>query len=190
MSKPFHAVATDRLQQCVVEIRLDGSSGSGFTWAFDVVVTNAHVARAERVEVRLPSGEIRTGRVRRADWAHDLAVLDVPGLGLPAAQRRDPKSLRPGEALFAIGHPLGVRHALSSGILHAVGPLPAGYPVPSAVRRRTWVQADLRLAPGNSGGPLADAEGRVVGINTMIAGGLALAVPIMEVEALLGRRAA
>jgi serine protease Do len=58
------------------------------------------------------------------------------------------------------------------------------------VRRRTWVQADLRLAPGNSGGPLADAEGRVVGINTMIASGLALAVPVTEVEALVARRAA
>jgi serine protease Do len=52
------------------------------------------------------------------------------------------------------------------------------------------VQADLRLAPGNSGGPLADSEGRVVGINTMIAGGLALAVPVTEVEALVRRQAA
>ena len=70
-----------------------------------------------------------------------------------------------------------MRHALSSGVLHAVGLLPEGFPVPPAVRRRVWVQADLHLAPGNSGGPLADSEGRVVGINTMIVAGLALAVP-------------
>jgi len=190
MSPPFHEVAARWLDQCVVEIRLGDSAGSGFTWAFDVVVTNAHVARAARLEVWLPDGQVRAARVRVADRSRDLAILDVPGLGLPAVQRRDPALLRPGEALFAIGHPLGVRHALSSGVLHAVGPLPDGYPVPAPVRRRTWIQADLRLAPGNSGGPLADSEGRVVGINTMIAGGLALAVPVTEVEGLVRRQAA
>ena len=123
--------------------------------------------------------------MRFADRARDLAVLEVPGLGLPPVRRRDPAELRPGQTLFAIGHPLGVRHAMSSGILHAVGPLPDGFPVPPRLRRCAWVQADLRLAPGNSGGPIADAEGRVVGVSTMIVGGLALAVPITEVEALL-----
>ena len=190
MSPPLHTVAADWLKQCVVEIRLDDSAGTGFTWAFDVVVTNAHVARAARLDVRLPDGQARAARLRVADRSRDLAILDVPGLGLPAVQRRDPALLRPGEVLFAIGHPLGVRHALSSGVLHSVGPLPDGYPVPPQVRRRTWMQADLRLAPGNSGGPLADSEGRVVGINTMIAGGLALAVPVTEVEALVRRQAA
>ena len=190
MSSPFHTVAADWLKQSVVEVRLDGSAGSGFTWGFDLVVTNAHVARADRLEVRLPDGQVRSARVRLADSVRDLAVLDVPGLGLPAVQRRDPRLLRPGEALFAIGHPLGIRHALSSGILHGLGPLPDGYPVAAQVRRRVWVQADLRLAPGNSGGPLADSEGRVVGINTMIVGGLALAVPVLELEALVRARAA
>lgn len=190
MSPPFHAVAADWLKQSVVEVRLNGSAGSGFTWGFDVVVTNAHVVRASQVEVRLPDGQVRSARVRLADPARDLALLDVPGLGLPAVQRRDPRRLRPGEALFAIGHPLGIRHALSSGVLHGVGRLPDGYPVAADIRRRVWVQADLRLAPGNSGGPLADSEGRVVGINTMIVGGLALAVPILEVEALVRARAA
>jgi serine protease Do len=190
MSAPFHTVSADWLKQSVVEIRLDGLAGSGFTWGFDVVVTNAHVVRSDRVEVRLPDGQVRAGRVRLADRARDLAIIDVPRLGLPSVQRRDPRLLRPGEALFAIGHPFGIRHALSSGVLHGVGPLPDGYPVSAQIRRRVWVQADLRLSPGNSGGPLADTEGRVVGINTMIAGGLALAVPIVVVEALVRRRAA
>jgi serine protease Do len=190
MSTQFHAVGADWLDQSVVEIRLDHSVGSGFTWAFDVVVTNAHVARASRLEVRLPDGQTRMARLRLADREHDLAILDVPGLGLPAVLRRDPRLLRPGEVVFAIGHPWGVPHAFCSGVVHAVGPLPPGYPVPDGVRRRTWVQADLRLAPGNSGGPLADAAGRVVGINTMIAAGLALAVPVTEVDALVARRAA
>jgi serine protease Do len=190
MSTPFHALAADRLKESVVEIRLESSVGTGFTWGVDVVVTNAHVVRGDRVEVRLPDGQTRSGRVRVADRARDLAVLDVPGLGLSAVRCRDPALLRPGEALFAIGHPLGVRHALSSGVLHGLGPLPDGYPVAAELRRRIWVQADLRLAPGNSGGPLADAQGRVIGINTMIVGGLALAVPIVEVESLVRPRAA
>lgn len=180
----------DWLQESVVEIRLDDSVGTGFTWAFETVVTNAHVARASRLAVRLRDGQLREARLSRIDRVRDLAILSVPGLGLPAAQRRDPRTLTPGEVLLAIGHPLGVRHALSSGVLHAVGPLPDGYPVPGPVRRRLWVQADLRLAPGNSGGPLADVEGRVVGVNTMIAGGLALAVPVTEVDILLRQHAA
>ena len=190
MSSPTDEATAHWLNQCVVEIGLDGPAGTGFTWAFDTIVTNAHVARAARLVVRLPDGQLRAAQLRAMDRSRDLAIVDVPGLGLSPVQRRDPRSLRPGEVLVAIGHPFGVRHALSSGILHAVGELPDGYPVPEPIRRRTWVQADLRLAPGNSGGPLADAEGRVVGINTMIAGGLALAVPVTEVEGLVQRPAA
>jgi serine protease Do len=180
----------NRLQQCVVEIELGGAMGSGFAWDRDLVVTNAHVVNAGQVGVRRTDGQVLPGRVVISDPGRDLAVLAVPGLELPAVLRREAATLRPGEVLFAIGHPLGVRHALSSGVLHAVGLLPDGFPVPPAVRRRVWVQADLHLAPGNSGGPLADSEGRVVGINTMIVAGLALAVPITEVEVLLRRRAA
>jgi len=189
MSPPFHTLAAG-LKQCVVEIQLGGAAGSGFACDRDLVVTNAHLARAGRVDVRRADGQVLAGRVLISDPARDLTVLAVPGLGLPPVRRRDVGTLRPGETLFAIGHPLGVRHALSSGVLHAVGPLPEGYPVPPAVRRRIWVQADLRLAPGNSGGPLADSNGRVVGINTMIVAGLALAVPVAQVEVLLRRRAA
>ena len=190
MSTTVHDAAVDRLNECVVEVREGPGVGSGLTWARDVVVTSAHVARAGKLEVRLPDGHVREAWVRFADRERDIAVLDVPRLGLPAVRRRDPADLRPGQVLFAIGHPLGVRHALSSGILHAVGPLPDGYPVPMQLRRLPWVQADLRLAPGNSGGPVADAEGRVVGVSTMIVGGLALAVPITAVEALVRARAA
>jgi serine protease Do len=189
MNTPADAAAA-WVKDCVVEVHQGGGVGSGLTWACDVVVTNAHVARAGRLDVRLPNGDVREAFVRFADRERDIAVLDVPRLGLPAVRRRDPAELRPGEVLFAIGHPLGVRHAMSSGILHAVGPLPDGYPLPPRLRRLPWVQADLRLAPGNSGGPIADAAGRVVGMSTMIVGGLALAVPITAVEALVRARAA
>ena len=190
MSRPVHESAADSVKACVVEVRQGESAGSGLTWAVDTVVTAAHVVRAGRLDVRLPDGQVREARVRLADRERDIAVLDVPGLGLPALRRRDPTGMRPGEVLFAIGHPLGVRHAMSAGILHAVGPLPEGYPGSRQLRRLSWVQADLRLAPGNSGGPIADIEGRVVGVSTMTVGGLALAVPITAVEALVRARAA
>ena len=189
MNTPAEAAAA-AVKDCVVEVHQGGGVGSGLTWGVDVVVTNAHVVRARRLDVRLPNGEVREAFVRLADRERDIAVLDVPRLGLPAVRLRDPAELRPGEVLFAIGHPLGVRLAMSSGILHAVGPLPDGYPIPARLRRLPWVQADLRLAPGNSGGPIADAGGRVVGMSTMIIGGLALAVPITAVAALVRARAA
>jgi serine protease Do len=84
--------------------------------------------------------------------------------------------------VIAIGNPLGFSGALSTGVVHAVGRL-------RGLGARNWVQADVRLMPGNSGGPLADAGGRVVGINTMIAGGLALAVPSNTVAEFLARGA-
>jgi len=62
---------------------------------------------------------------------------------------------------------------MTAGVVHAVGPLVRG--------GRPWIQADLKLAPGNSGGPLADAHGRVIGVNTMVAGSLALAIPVSRV---------
>jgi serine protease Do len=83
--------------------------------------------------------------------------------------------------VFAVGNPFGVSGALTAGIVHAVGP------TESADGRR-WVQADIRLAPGNSGGPLANAQGHVIGVNSMIAGGLALAVPSPVVERFRRRR--
>jgi serine protease Do len=80
-----------------------------------------------------------------------------------------------GELVVAVGNPLGFVGALTTGVVHAP--------------TRRWVHADVRLAPGNSGGPLADARGRVIGINTMIAGGLALAVPSNSVTRFLRRGA-
>jgi serine protease Do len=81
-----------------------------------------------------------------------------------------------GELVMAVGNPFGFIGALTTGVVH------------STPSRKQWVAADVRLAPGNSGGPLADARGRVIGINTMIAAGLALAVPSNAVAEFLARR--
>jgi serine protease Do len=88
----------------------------------------------------------------------------------PAASAADSSQVRPGELAIAIGNPMGFVGALATGVIYGVGPI-------RHLGSQAWVQADVRLAPGNSGGPLADARGRIVGINTMVAGRLALAIP-------------
>jgi serine protease Do len=112
------------------------------------------------------------------DPRRDLALVRIAAGGLAAAESGDANTLRPGEVVLAVGNPMGFEGALTTGVVHAVGPI-------RGLGRTRWVQADVRLAPGNSGGPLADAHGRVVGINTMIAGGLGLAVPVNAVRQLV-----
>ena len=146
-----------------------------------VIVTNAHVAAVGPPAVTLWDGRSFQARIDALDRRRDLALLRIPASDsddLPAAALGDSNRLRPGEFVIAIGNPLGFMGALTAGIVHAVGPLPGLGP-------RKWIQAGVRLAPGNSGGPLADAAGTVVGVNTMVAGRLGLAVPSNEVTRLL-----
>ena len=91
--------------------------------------------------------------------------------------------MRPGSLIMAIGHPFGLVDAVSTGVLQSVGELPLELDFEGGMLR--WVQADVRLGPGNSGGPLADADGRVIGVAAMVVAGMALAVPAPDVEALL-----
>jgi len=147
------------------------ASGSGVIWSRDgLVVTNAHVAHGSTAVVQLWDGREFQADVASRDPGRDLAQLRINATSLPAATVFDSSQLRPGEIAIAVGNPLGFVGALATGVIHAVGPV-------RGLGSRTWVQADVRLAPGNSGGPLADARGRIVGINTMVAGRLALAVP-------------
>jgi serine protease Do len=146
-------------------------AGSGVIWSSDgLVVTNAHVVRGSRVNVQLWDGREYEAAIGSRDTGRDLAQIRIDAADLQAATAADSSKLRPGELAIAIGNPMGFVGALATGVIHAVGPLRGLGP-------RTWVQADVRLAPGNSGGPLADAHGRIVGINTMVAGRLALAIP-------------
>jgi len=137
------------------------------------VVTNAHVARRSRTAVRLVDGRRLEGRLVARDPDADLALLRLAGTGIPTVTVADTGAPKVGSVVVAIGHPFGVRGALTAGIVHATGPIVPG--------GRRWIQADLRLAPGSSGGPLADASGRVIGLNAMIVGALALAIPMSEV---------
>jgi serine protease Do len=146
-------------------------NGSGVIWSSDgLIVTNAHVVRRAHLRVQLWDARELDATLVSSDPVRDIAALRVNANNLPAASPADSSRVRPGELAIAIGNPLGFVGALTTGVVHAVGPLPGLGP-------QSWVQAGVRLAPGNSGGPLADAAGRVIGINTMVAGQLALAIP-------------
>ena len=173
-SLPHLAETADRLRQVTVEIYGSGGVGAGILWAPDLVVTNAHVARASRLRVGLADDRQVDATVVTADHRADLALLRIPRCGAAPAALADSDTLRVGALVVALGHPLGLRRTLTAGVVHALAPASPG--------GRRWIHADVRLAPGNSGGPLADTAAHILGINTMIAGGLALAIPINDVR--------
>jgi len=178
----------DDLRRRVVEVGSGRGFGAGTIWdPSGLIVTNHHVVPTDLARVRFADGTAADGRVLIRDVVNDLAVLRVDRRGLPAVEWRDPFTLRAGEIMVAVGHPHGLSGAIAMGVLLSanIQPVEGG---------RALIRAGVGLAPGNSGGPLADAAGRVVGINAMVGGGLALAVPghLAEglVRAVAGRRAA
>lgn len=172
------AALASRLASSVVQIRAGSGVGAGTIWRPDgLIVTNHHVAPFDRAEIRLADGQTTVGQVVARDPQNDLAVIDVGLDGLPAVQaRRDP--VRPGELAMAIGHPFGVRYAVALGIVATTAGVVQGF-------QRPLIQADVTIGPGSSGGPLVDSIGRVIGINAMVGGGLALAVPSYLAEGLV-----
>jgi len=163
----------DALRRVTVEIRTGRRGlGAGVMWpraTNGAIVTNAHVVGGRSgCVVRFADGRQQDGRVVRTDEENDLALVEVAGAELDRATLGDAAQLRCGDVVLALGHPFGMSGALALGIVH------------SADQR--WIRADLRLAPGFSGGPLADAAGRIVAINAMIAHGLGLAVPATTID--------
>ncbi len=136
-----------------------------------VIVTNTHVvASSDSIEVSFWDGQRLRADLTKRDASRDISILRVPLSGLPAVTLANSDEVRAGQAVVAVGNPMGFQGALTTGVVHAVGHVPGLGPM-------NWIQADVQLAPGNSGGPLANAQGQVIGINTMIADGLGLAVP-------------
>lgn len=162
-----------RLRPSSVQVRgRTPGGGSGVIWTDGVIVTNAHVARGDDTLVDLSDGRTLEAKVVSRDPHRDLAALQVEARDLTPASIGDASRLRVGDLVAAMGNPLGVVGALTTGIVHATG-------------NPDWIEADVHLAPGNSGGMLADASGEVIGINTMIANGIGLAIPSGAVEAFL-----
>jgi serine protease Do len=164
----------EHLRQSVVVVHSASGQGSGLIWDSEgLIVTNHHVLAHPHAEVELCEGRRVMAKVVARDPQNDLAALSVAGKGLPAALIGDSRALRVGELILAIGHPFGVRGSITLGIVSAIG---SATWVGQA--QRELLLADLLLAPGNSGGPLANLAGRVVGIASMVlSSGSALAVP-------------
>src|ERR671916_3024125 len=165
--------------ESVVQVRSWGrGAGAGVIWdAEGLVLTNHHVVasgrRGSRVQVVLHDGRTFDAEVVKRGRDLDLALLrieEAPG-DLPATPVGDSGTLRVGQLVYAIGHPWGRLGAVTAGIVSGVDVVrgPGG--------KARYVQSDVALAPGNSGGPLLNARGEVVGINAMIFGRLALSIP-------------
>ncbi len=154
------------LRQITVQIRGSrGARGSGVVWGSDgLIVTNAHVADAKVQTIILESGRQLKGSLLARDPRVDLAALKIAVTGLPSASIRSARGLRPGELVLALGNPFDGEGAVAVGIVHR------------GAGDSACIFADIRLAPGNSGGPLADAQGNVVGVNSAVVGGLGCAV--------------
>jgi len=154
--------------------------GSGFIISADgLILTNAHVVRdARNVTVKLADRREFEASVLGVDPATDVAVLRIQAANLPTVQLGEPSQLAVGDYVLAIGSPFGFEQSATSGIVSAKGrSLPGDTYVP-------FIQTDVAVNPGNSGGPLFDARGRVVGINSQIYSrtggyqGLSFAIPI------------
>ena len=157
--------------------------GSGFIVSPDgYVLTNAHVvADASEVTVKLTDRREFAAKVVGVDKRSDVALIKIPATGLPTVRFGDPAHIRPGQWAIAIGSPFGFENSVTAGVISAVGrPLPDD----SGSSFVTFIQTDAAVNPGNSGGPLFNLDGQVIGINSQIYSrtggymGMSFAIPI------------
>ena len=168
------ATVAERLRRATVQVRgRSPGTGSGIVWRPRLIVTNAHVATGRSVVIESADGAVLKARLAASDRQRDLAVLEADTEGLLPAELAASDALKVGALVFAVGNPLGLSGAVTTGIVYSLARTRRGAPL---------ILADVRLLPGNSGGPLGDAAGRVVGVNTMILRGLAAAIPSDVVE--------
>jgi S1-C subfamily serine protease len=170
-----------------IEVRHRGSygqvavgNGSGFI--FDTngyILTNSHVVNGAReIEVTLCGGDKYSADLIGDDPESDIAILKIEAKNLKAAKLADSKNLKPGQIAIAIGSPFGFQYSVTAGIVSAVGRTlrsSAGNLMDNII------QTDASLNPGNSGGPLVNSSGEVIGVNTATiadAQGLCFAIPI------------
>lgn len=181
--------AMESVRDALVQVQVPGrGGGAGIVWRDDgLIVTNAHVVGRGPAGVILRDGQRLEARLVARSRRLDLAVLSVDAPGLRAAPIGDPMALRAGELVFALGHPFGVAGAVTSGVVIGLEPDAPDTRRPDG--RREWLVVHMRLRPGNSGGPVLDAHGRVVGISTIMAGpDVGMAVPSHVVAAFLAER--
>lgn len=190
-------------KRSVVQVRLNGrgglrGAGAGTIWHEDgLIMTNAHVIAGrgdpygwggrgtpvgrDRLEVALNDGRVLRAQVIARDDSRDLAALSISAHDLPVVRLGSARRLHAGQWVFALGHPWGVQNAVTGGVVIRVG-----RGLPEMATQGEYVVADLHLRPGNSGGPLVDAEGRLVGVNTLMTGlSVGVAVTVDSVKEFL-----
>lgn len=174
LTESFAAIA-EPLRRSTVQVRVGRRGfGSGVIWRSQgLIITNDHVVRGQDAIVELADGRTFSATIKARNSQRDLAALQIDAIDLPAVRIGDSEQLRVGELVFAVGNPGGRVGAATAGIIHTIE------------SKNAWIQADIRLAPGNSGGLLANAKGEVIGINTMIVNGKGLAIPSKTVEQFL-----
>ncbi|PHM09080.1 HhoA/HhoB/HtrA family serine endopeptidase [Nostoc sp. 'Peltigera malacea cyanobiont' DB3992] len=165
--------------------RIERGSGSGFIInSSGQIVTNAHVVDgADRVTVILKDGRTFDGKVLGEDPVTDVATIKINANNLPTLAVGNSDTLQPGEAVIAIGNPLGLNNTVTSGIISATGR--SSSDIGASDKRVDYIQTDAAINPGNSGGPLLNARGQVIAMNTAIirgAQGLGFAIPINTVQ--------
>jgi serine protease Do len=171
-----------RLQRSVVVVHNGRrGAGAGVVWrAGGYIVTNHHVIAGGKIRVSLADGLELPALLVAKDPEIDLALLQVEKTDLPPAPLADSRGLKVGQVVLAVGHPWGQRGFVTSGIISSLGEAATREPRRSV----PIIRSDVTLAPGNSGGPLANASGGVIGINTMVVGGdLGVAIPSHLVDA-------
>ena len=176
-----------RVRASLVRVEIAGrGAGAGTVWHPEgLILTNAHVVQGRSPWVVLPDGRRLPARILAQDRELDLAALAVEAKDLPTIEVGDSRELRPGSWVVAFGHPWGVESAATAGVVIGQGQMLPERPEFG----RSWIAASLHYRPGHSGGPLVDAGGRLVGINTVMAGpDVGLAVPVQEVKVFLKRR--
>jgi S1-C subfamily serine protease len=190
--------ATNKVSPSVVQITStrgqghsarDGGAGSGFLISSEgFIVTNSHVVSGtHELLVNLPDGSSSQAEVKGDDPSTDIAVIRIYGNNLPFARFGDSRKLNVGQLVIAIGNPLGFQYTVTAGVVSALGRSMRSY---TGRLIESIIQTDAALNPGNSGGPLINAAGQVIGINTAIipgAQGLCFAVGSSVAEYVVGK---